>query len=244
MLQGSSTWTSGVSSGIAGDIGSSLTSSAIGLAGTFLDDIQVDFLITATQAQQSTRTLTAPRITLFNGQRAYITVATQQAYVANYEPVVAENAAALRPIIGYVPTGTVLDVEATVSADWKYVTMTVRPQVAELLPPLDEITFGIASGRDLTIATIQLPTVTVQDLQTTVSVPDGGTLLLGGQKAAGEVEQDPVPQPALQQPLQGAGRVHAADPDQTQDHYPARGGGRRRGEKLRLPLTRRPLENM
>jgi general secretion pathway protein D len=37
---------------------------------------------------------------------------------------------------------------------------------------------------------IQLPTVSIQDLQTTVSVPDGGTLLLGGQKIAGESERE------------------------------------------------------
>ena len=35
-----------------------------------------------------------------------------------------------------------------------------------------------------------MPTVSVQDLQTTVTVPDGGTLLLGGQKIAGEVQQE------------------------------------------------------
>ena len=37
---------------------------------------------------------------------------------------------------------------------------------------------------------IQLPNVTIQQLETTVNVPDGGTLLLGGQKLAGEVERE------------------------------------------------------
>ena len=37
---------------------------------------------------------------------------------------------------------------------------------------------------------LELPEVTTQTLETTVSVPDGGTLLLGGQKLSGEVERE------------------------------------------------------
>ena len=37
-------------------------------------------------------------------------------------------------------------------------------------------------------AFIQLPTLSSHRVQTTVSVPDGGTLLLGGQKLASETE--------------------------------------------------------
>ena len=86
--------------------------------------------ISATQANQNTRTLTAPRLTLFNSQRAYVTVATQLAYVGGTEPEVVENVAAFRPIVNVVSTGTTLDVEATVSADRKYVNMTIRPTVS------------------------------------------------------------------------------------------------------------------
>ncbi len=165
----------------AASIGAAVTSPALSVSGVFLDDIQVNFLIQATQAHSSTRQLTAPRITLFNGQRAYVTVGQQQAYVSAFEPVVADNTSELRPIISYVPTGTVLDVEATVSADRRYVTITVRPQVSTL----NQLTqLNVGTG------TVQLPIVTVQDLQTTVSVPDGGTLLLGGQKLASELENE------------------------------------------------------
>jgi len=96
--------------------------------------------------------------------------------------VVSGNATAYRPIIAYIPTGAVLDVTATASADRRYVMMTVRPQVSN------------QEGQPMAVATsggtIHLPTVTVQDLQTTVSVPDGGTLLLGGQRLAGETERE------------------------------------------------------
>jgi len=185
----------GLSSPVANSIGGLVTAPSMSISGTFLDDIQVDFLIDATQAHQSTRSLTAPRLALYNGQRAYITVATQQAYVSDIEPIVSDNSVAFDPILSTVPTGTVLDVEATISADRRYVTLTVRPQVASLNGFsryfTDVTTTDPVTGEPLTgDGFIQLPNVTIQDLQTTVSVPDGGTLLLGGQKLAGEVERE------------------------------------------------------
>lgn len=164
-----------------GSIGKYVTSPGMQIGGTFLDDIQVDFLLQATQANSSTRVLTAPRITLFNGQRAYVTVATEQAYIAGYQPIVSENATANQPIVRTIPTGTVLDVEATVSADRRYVTMTVRPQVNGQ-PTF--VTFMVGGNP------LQLPTVRRQILETTVSCPDGGTLLLGGWKIANEIEEE------------------------------------------------------
>ena len=193
IAQDGASWLSTLATGQAGDIGASGTSAvptALSIAGSFLDDIQVNFLIEATQASQTSRLLTAPRLTLFNGQRAYIAVAQVFAYIANYEPVVGENSAALRPIVGYIPTGSVLDVEATVSADRRYVTLTLRPQLAARIGAPRQLSFFVAGGGNLTSATIELPEVSIQDIQTTVSVPDGGTLLLGGQKVAGELEKE------------------------------------------------------
>jgi len=191
-------WTT-LATGIAGDIGDDTDGAgvptALSIAGAFMDDIEVDFLIEATQGSSTARTLTAPRLTLYNGQRAYVTVATQTAYIRGWEPLVAEGSAAMRPIVGFVPTGTVMDVEATVSADRRYVTMTIRPQVAQLaVSPPRSVPFSVGSGIGvLTSAAIELPEVALKDLQTTISCPDGGTLLLGGQKLAGEVEREVGP---------------------------------------------------
>jgi len=156
-------------------------SSAMTIAGTFLDDIQVDFLIEATQAHQATRTLTAPRLTLYNGQRAYVNVQTSQAYISGIEQIVSENIAAAEPEISYAPNGAMLDVDATVSHDRRYVQLTLRPQV---------IRTDLNDSTIVTGVTIGLPTVTLQEIQTTVSVPDGGTLLIGGQKISEEIERE------------------------------------------------------
>ncbi|MFB3890546.1 MAG: hypothetical protein ACE15C_00840 [Phycisphaerae bacterium] len=171
----------GVSTPAPNSIGGQVTTPALSIAGTFLDDVQVDFLVQATQANAMTRLLTAPRLTLFNGQRAFVTVGTQQAYVSQFTPVVSENAVSIQPTVSSVMTGSVLDVEATVTADRRYVTMTVRPSVTTL----NSLTnFNTGAG------VLQLPNVTVEQIQTTVNVPDGGTLLLGGQKLAAEVERE------------------------------------------------------
>ena len=156
-------------------ISSAVSAPSMQVSGAFLDDVQVAFLLQATQANSTTRTLTAPHLTLFNGQRAYVTVGQQFAYVSNFIPVVSENTASAAPIVSWIPTGSVLDVEATVTADRRYVTMTIRPQVSEL----------IGTPRQVTVAgsTIELPNVKIKKLETTVNVPDGGTLLLGGQKS-------------------------------------------------------------
>ena len=182
----------GTSTGITDGIGTRATADAMTLGGTFLDDIQVDFLIRATQAHQSTRSLTAPRLTLFNGQRANISVGNVQYYVSDLDPVVADNATLYDTIISNIRTGTVLDVEATVSADRRYVTLTLQPRVTALngFTTYFVIPTGAAGGVATGIGQIQLPNRTEQVVQTTVSVPDGGTLLLGGQKLAGEVERE------------------------------------------------------
>ncbi|MCK5113271.1 MAG: hypothetical protein KAR11_00725 [Phycisphaerae bacterium] len=170
---------------VDGGIGATMTAlamdSAMTIAGTFLDDIQVDFLIEATQAHQATRTLTAPRLTLYNGQRAYVNIQTSQAYISGIEQIVSENESAPEPEISYAPNGAMLDVDATVSHDRRYVQLTLRPQV---------IRTEITNSSMVTNVLISLPTVTLQEIQTTVSVPDGGTLLIGGQKISEEIERE------------------------------------------------------
>ena len=79
-----------------------------------------------------------------------------------------------------------LDVDATVSHDRRYVTMTLRPQVTTLNGNIREVPV-LSGGSSVSIG---LPNITTQMIETTVSVPDGGTLLIGGQKLSGEVERE------------------------------------------------------
>lgn len=178
---------------VPGSIGSTITTSAMTLAGTFLDDIQVDFLIRATQAHQRTTSMTNPRITVANGSSARVFFGREQAYVSELEVVVSDNTATYEPQVSTIRTGTSLIVTATVSADRRYVRMNVTPEVATVL---GFQTFAVNQNLDeegnITSASgfLQLPTSIVQSVSTTVTVPDGGTLLLGGQRLAGEVSRE------------------------------------------------------
>ena len=171
---------------------------ALALGIQFLDDIQVDLLIQATQADKRSVVLTAPRLTFFNGQRAWTAVTTQTAFVSALTAVTGDASGAFQPTVGRLNDGFVLDVEGVISADRRYVTMTVIFQFSEFLgfrqSSAAEVT-GAAGGGGTTggtaaqfIGFVELPQIRVTEINTTVSVPDKGTVLLGGQRHVTEVE--------------------------------------------------------
>lgn len=172
-------------------------SPALGVAGTFLDDIQVDFLIEATQADRRSVSLNAPRLTFTNGQTANIFVATQTTYISDLQPVTSQGSVAFDPIPGVVNEGVRLLVDGVVSADRRYVTLNVDAGVSTV-QGFDTIettggaggTGGTGGGGQAGTATgvIQLPIVTVTNVTTTVTVPDQGTIMLGGQRLVSELE--------------------------------------------------------
>jgi type II secretory pathway component GspD/PulD (secretin) len=182
-----------IGSDVPGSFAGNTIGPALSVFGSFLDNIQVDFLVRATQADSRTSVLTAPRLVLFNGQRSWVAVTIQQNFVSTLNPVTGTGAVAQAPVTGTINSGAVLDVNATVTADKRYVTMTLRPGITRLLD-LQTIPFsggaaggGFGGGTALG-AFVQLPTLSSQRVQTTVSIPDGGTLLIGGQKLASETE--------------------------------------------------------
>lgn len=167
---------------------------ALGVAGQFLDDIQVDFLVKATQANRRSVSLTAPRLTFTNGQTSNIYVATQVSFVSDLTPVVSESAVGFDPTLNVINEGVRLLVDGTISADRRYVTMNVDASVARIESFENRAITAVAGGQLVNSAStqsfIQLPTTTVTRVQTTVTVPDQGTILLGGQRVVteGEVE--------------------------------------------------------
>ena len=171
------------------------------IQGSYIDNLTVSFLIRAVEANQQSTQLTAPRLTLFSGQRSVLIVETQQAYVSDVTPVVAPGAALFNPTVSTtVAEGVVLSVQATVSPDRKYVFLDIQPQLARLLAltsfTISAVVTPVATvlgttGAPQTITgTLQLPTLAVTQVRTSVSVPDGATLLLGGQTLAGDTTRE------------------------------------------------------
>jgi type II secretory pathway component GspD/PulD (secretin) len=173
---------------ISGSLGSTANSTpAFQIFGSFLDNIQVDFLLRATQIDRRSSDLDSPRLVLFNGQRATFEAFVEQDYIAALTPIVGDNAGMFQPQVDTAVSGRSLDVEATVSADRRYVTMTVRT-FTQTTGNFRTVFFGGSS----TVGSgfIELATRNSQLIRTTVSVPDGGTLLIGGLKLSGERDVD------------------------------------------------------
>jgi general secretion pathway protein D len=180
--------------------------------GTFgfaiLSDIEAYFIINASQGDLRTSVLQAPKVTLFNGQFATVTDASFRPFVVSVIPVVGEFAAAQQPVIVVLSEGTMMSVQAVVSDDRRYVRMTLVPFFSSV-GNVQTFTFegtettstssedGKANdGKDENSkdskqttrsgTTVQLPTFQVISISTTVSVPHGGTVLMGGIKRLSE----------------------------------------------------------
>ena len=102
------------------------------LHGSFLDDVEVNFILTAVQQSTRATVLNAPKLTMMNGQRAYIAISRQQNFVQDVSVEVSESAVGYDPEIGTVQDGIVFDVRPTVSADRRYVQMDMRPSIATI----------------------------------------------------------------------------------------------------------------
>jgi type II secretory pathway component GspD/PulD (secretin) len=179
---------------VEGDFATAIVgaSPALGISGQFLDDIQVDFLIQATQADKRTVQLTAPRLTFTNGQTANIFVVTQQAFVSDLMPVVGDSAVGFDPTVAVASEGVTMLCEGVISSDRRYVTLNIDAGVGRIDGFAQQPVTAVAGGQLVNSADtqsfIQLPTITVTRVRTTVTVPDEGTVLLGGQRLITELE--------------------------------------------------------
>lgn len=172
----------------------------LGLMATILDPFQISAILRAEQETGRRKIVAAPVITAANRQRVSVSVITQRAYISDYELssggtglTVAEVA---DPIIETFQEGIVLDVRPTISSDRKYITLDVRPTLATLVNGSFRqipVNLGTISNAAINV-NIEVPEVTLQEVFTSVTMPDGGTALLGGfRKVNSKEEHSGVP---------------------------------------------------
>ncbi len=194
-----------------------VATSAADFGFAILSDIEAYFLIQAAQGNTRSNVLQAPKVTLFNGQNAFVSDTRQRPFVTSVIPVVGDFSAAQQPVITVLNEGTAVNVEAVVSNDRRFVRLTLVPFFSQIgrieefqfegsrstkakssdeksgadvkLPGasgLLGVTNGVASTGEVEQqsngTTLQLPEFLFTTVTTTVSVPDGGTVLLGGIK--------------------------------------------------------------
>ena len=168
----------------------------LGLA--FLSDIQVFLFMEAAQGDQRTNVMQAPKLTLHNGQTATISIEDQQYFVTNVTATQAGGQIVFTPTNSLLPIGgTSITIQAVISADRRFVRLSLTPTltnlasaVVQLFPITTFITPVFengAQGQPVPFTQfLQQPVFNTVSVNTTVAVPDGGTVLLGGLKRLSE----------------------------------------------------------
>jgi type II secretory pathway component GspD/PulD (secretin) len=177
---------------------------SLGLA--FLNDIQVYMFMEAAQGNQRVNIMQAPKVTLFNGQTATVFVGDVAYFTTGLAVFNVGGQMVYFPQNTAFPVGPGIDpnsgnrggvsvtVQAVVSADRRFVRMNMSPTLTALasatVPLFPVSTFitpvfeGGSQGQPVPFTQFfQQPSFTNITAQTTVAVPDGGTVLLGGLKS-------------------------------------------------------------
>jgi type II secretory pathway component GspD/PulD (secretin) len=175
---------------------------SLGLA--FLSDIQVFMFLEAAQADRRTNVTTAPKLTLFNGQSSNINIMEQQFFVTSMVVTQVNGQVVFSPQNQALPVGSPmgmpsisLAIQAVVTADRRFVRLNLNPVLTALSSPVSALfpvtTFitpvfeSGAQGQPVPFTQyLQQPSFQTIDVMTTVMVPDGGTVLLGGMKTLRE----------------------------------------------------------
>lgn len=159
---------------------SGLTNSGgLSLQYAFLDDTEVEVVLRAVSKKERSEQVDAPRLLVYNNTRAHMFSLRQQAYIRDFSVEIAQGASVANPEIGVVQDGVSLDVRPVVDSELRFITMEVRPTLIELQEPIPTFTTTLGVGQPVSI---QLPQVTRQTVRTTLTTPDGGTVMLGGMR--------------------------------------------------------------
>lgn len=187
----------GITAPFTPGLGFGSTGRALDLSVSYLDDVEVNLLVKATQAQDRGILLTAPRVTLPDGGIGEVTFETTQERIGSLDSTSgSEN---VSPDVSEAePSGISFRVQAFISADNRYVTIITEPELTQT--SLRSVNFTFSGGGtteddsgdtevDLPATTsLELQTVVTQGARTIVTVPDKGTLLMGGQRVIRERE--------------------------------------------------------
>jgi MSHA type pilus biogenesis protein MshL len=160
------------------DMAASLTSFD---PGDHLDDTFFQFVVDATDVSSvmeavsrsgDLRTVSTPRVTTLNNQKAVVRVVTEEVYYeAQVEPAIVTDGVGTEPVVNYtprvVPVGVVLDVTPQVGQD-RIITLNVHPTISDVV--------SVAESPNQDTA----PVLSIRELDTVGKVRDGQTLVIAG----------------------------------------------------------------
>ncbi len=172
----------------------------MGLA--YLSDLQVFLFMEAAQGDSRTNVMQAPKITLFNGQTATLTVNEQAPFVTNVTAIVQNGLVLFTPTITPLISGVNLTLQAVITGDRRFVRMSMFPTFTVpvpgppslfpiVVPVFPQQQIGPGNSNPIIFTQyIQLPAFNTITVGTTVMVPDGGTVVMGGLKLLSEARNE------------------------------------------------------
>jgi general secretion pathway protein D len=162
--------------------------------GVLLNDKQLFLFLEAAQGDQRTNVMQAPKVTALSGQTAVVDTTTKRTFVTGLESSRREGQLMIVPKTEEIATGFRMSARPVVSADRRQVQVELKVEQTDLastVVPLFPITWqsGTADepGKPVQFTQyIQQPVVNKQCVEGKVTIPDGGTVLLGGLKKVSE----------------------------------------------------------
>ncbi|MDP6764375.1 MAG: hypothetical protein QF903_12225 [Planctomycetota bacterium] len=153
---------------------------------TLLNDLELSAILRAVEKSSQFELINDQVLSVHDTQRAYVTVINQRAYIQDFDVEVAQFQAVADPQVNILTEGVVLDVRPTIHQSRKYLTLEVQPTVAKVVALRD---FSSTLGGNTSPVEFQLPELQVQSVFTTATIPDGGSILLGGLSNIRNVER-------------------------------------------------------
>ncbi|MGA2497823.1 MAG: M56 family metallopeptidase [Tepidisphaeraceae bacterium] len=150
--------------------------------GVFINDVKLKAVLAAVQAAKDATVLTSPRMTTFNGCAGTVTVGSERAYISGYREG-RPGEEKWVPVTANVNDGINVEVQPTVSADRKFITVKLHPRVAEFRRMREEPWDQAPAGEKLMV---QKPEMDVQEINSILSILDGQTLMMVLPKTAGK----------------------------------------------------------
>ncbi len=188
--------------GIA-NIGFALTTDMTG--GSLLNQNQARMFLEAARADDRTQILANPNITVLNGATASASLNKYKFFNTGMTPIQNGAQVSFMPQNNPYPVGINMQVTPVVSADRRSVRMNLTHNIVNLLStdvktiPM-EIPFPLEPGSDsdkgrpaVMKAWLQQPEFEQISLSTSAMIPDGSTLVLGGQKTMVQIRTESEP---------------------------------------------------
>ena len=151
-----------------------------------LSDLNLSAILRAVEKSASFQLVNDQVLSVHNTQRAYVQVINQRAYIQDFDVEVAQFQAVADPQVNVLHEGVVLDVRPTIHTDRRTLTLEIQPTVAKVVALRD---FSSTLGGNTSPVTFQLPELQIQSVFTTATIPDGGSLLLGGLSNVRNIER-------------------------------------------------------